>query len=207
MSTTLVGARVFAELAPLATDDASYSSSLEVLCDAQGIMFEQVAELVEPGPNGEPPWSALVDVDRCPTFALPWLGQIVGVTVDTSKPDAQQRQQIRDEDGMKRGTVGALVTAAQATLTGGKTVIVRERDATACPTEPAYGITVVTFTSETPDPTLTEAAARRAKAAGLVLQYLTEDGQDFEQVREDFATFADLAAGYATFDDMRTNTP
>lgn len=204
---TLVGDRLYAQLAPLAYDDLSQGRSLQVFCDALGQMFEQVAQVVSPGPNGEPPWSALLDVDRCPGFALPWLGQFVGVDVDTNMDEAGQREQIRAETGMGRGTVAALVAAARRTLTGTKTVVIRERSATACPSEPAYGITVITFTDETPDPARTEADVRAAKPAALVLEFLVDTGQDFETVRENYATFDDVRTTYSDFDRLRTDTP
>ena len=204
--TTIVGDRVYAAAAPLAYDDLSQGQTLKTLCDAVGAPFEQVAQLVEPGPNGEPPWSAILDVDRCPAFALPWLGQFVGVTVDTTLNEAGQRQQIRAETGMGRGRLAAIRAAGQRRLTGTKTVVIRERDASACPSEPAYGITVITFTGETPDPAGTEADIRAAKPAALVLQYLVDTGQDFETVRENFATFDDVRTAYTDFDHMRTDT-
>jgi len=202
---TLVGDRLYSALAPLAYADDG--GDLQALCGAVGTMFEQVAQIVETGPNGEPGWSQLLDVDRCPAYALPWLGQFVGVTVDPTLDEAGQRRQIRAETGMARGSVAAIVAAAQRRLTGTRTVVMRERSATACSAEPAYGLTVFTFTSETPDPTGTEADIRAVKPAGIVLEYLTDTGQDFETVRENFATFADLTAGYTDFDGMRTDTP
>ena len=51
-----------------------------------------------------PGWSQVLDINRCPTAALPWLGQFVGVSVDPSQRDDQQRYAIEQEHGFARGT-------------------------------------------------------------------------------------------------------
>lgn len=202
---TVVGERLHAALAPLAYADQA--GDLANLCEAIGGMFEQVAELAAPGPQGQPGWSQLLDVNRCPAYALPWLGQLVGVDVDTTLTDDLQRQQIAAESGMSRGSVQAIVAAAQRTLIGTKTVALLERSSSACPSEPAYGLTVFTFLAETPDTNATLAALEQAKPAGIVLQYLTRTGWDFEGVREGYTTFTAVEAAFDNFSDMRVNNP
>jgi hypothetical protein len=204
---TLVGDRLYQALAPLAYDDDSQGQSLQALCDAVGAMFEQTAELVEPGPNGEPPWSAILDVDRAPAFALPWLGQLVGVTVDPTLDEAGQRQQIRAETGMARGTPAAIVAAGQRYLTGTKTVLLIERDASVSPAHPAYGLRVLTRTDETPDTAPVLAALTAAKPAGIVLSYGTVDGQTWQELIDNYATWDDVITTFTSWQDVIENTP
>ena len=201
---TLVGDRLFNALAPVAKED---TGDLRSLCDGVGSMFEQVAQLVEPGPIAEPGWSLLLDVERAPADALPWLGQFVGVTVDPSLDEAAQRQQIRDEQGMTRGTPAAMVAAAQRYLTGTKSVILIERDASVCPTHPAYGLKVLTRTSETADTSVVLAALIAAKPAGIILDYATVDGQTWQDVIDNYATWGDVISTYSTWLDVIENTP
>lgn len=78
--------------------------------------------------NPAPGWSQALDINRAPTYVLPWLGQFVGVRVDTSLADALQRSQIQNEQGFARGTVAAIQAAAQPFLAGGYSVTVLERD-------------------------------------------------------------------------------
>ena len=204
---TIIGDRLYEMLAPLAYDDESQGNAVKVLCDAAGAMFEQVAQLVEPGPNGEPAWSVLLDIDRCPGYALPWLGQFVGVTVDTTLDEAGQRRQIREEAGMKRGTSAAIAAAAQRYLTGTQTVIMVERDSSVAPAHPAYGLKVLTLTAETPDSAAVLAALMAAKPAGIILEHDVVDGQTWQQLIDNYATWGDVISAFGTWQDVIDNTP
>ena len=75
-----------------------------------------------------PGWSQVMDITRCPTVALGWLGQLVGVRVDPNQPDAVQRAQIEAEAGFARGTPAALIAAARKYLQGAQRVTLVERD-------------------------------------------------------------------------------
>lgn len=204
---TTVADRLYqGELAPLAYDDPSHNGSLRTLVDAVGGMFQQVATLAED--DGRlPGWSILLDVDRCPGYALPWLGQFVGVTVDATLDEAGQRDQIRNESGMARGTPAAMIAAAQRFLTGNKTVYMIERDASVCASEPAYGLKMMTRTDETPDQAAVLAALTAAKPAGIILEYELIDGQTWQDVIDNYPTWADVIATYATWQDVIENTP
>ena len=202
---TVAGGRLYGELVPLAYADTD--GHLETLCDAVGAMFEQAAQLAGPGPAGEPGWSILLDVARCPGYALPWLGQFVGVNVDSTLDEAGQRQQIRAETGMARGTPASLVAAAQRYLTGTRAVILIERDAAVCSTVPAYGLKVLTRTSETTDTGVVLAALIAAKPAGIILEYDTVDGQTWKDVIDNYASWGDVITTYSTWQDVIDNTP
>lgn len=198
---------LYAALEPLAYDDEHLGWPLLSLCAAFGDpLFQEIEDLARDTAEG-PGWSSLLDVDRAPADALGYLAQFVGVTIPPGLTDAAQRDRIAATDGMSRGKVTAIVGAAQQRLTGSKTVILRERDPNVSPTAPAYGLTVITFTGETPDPVATEADIRAQKPAGIKLAYTVLAAQDFEQVRDTYTTFNDLRVAYTDFDEMRTDTP
>ena len=85
----------------------------------------QEAHLASAGATGEfdlvnyfgaPGWSQILDINRCPFYALPWLGQFVGVDL-TKTPNLtyeQSVQKILSRPGFSRGTVPALQNAITA---------------------------------------------------------------------------------------------
>jgi hypothetical protein len=200
-------ARLYAMLAPLAQYDYDNQWSLLILCNAIGTAYQLIEDWVRDSADG-PGWSLLLDLDRCPPEALPWLGQFVGVRLLPGASDADNRQRIGSTDGFKRGTLAALKGAAWNTLTGNRSVYVHERDGT--PTDVpnyAYHLTVVTYTSQTPNPAATQAALLAQKPGGLVLAYIVIDGQTYDQVVSRFATYADVRAAYATYGAMTADEP
>lgn len=197
--------RIYDGLAPLQYAEVDEDYPLANYLGALGVMFQIVEDLGRDQlVDGEflPGWSQVMDLGRVPDVAVAWLGQFVGVFVTAGLTPTQQRQQVASVGGWKRGTPAAIAAAAQLYLTGTKQVIFRERDSIACPAEPAYGLTVITKTSETPDPTLTEAVIRAAKPAGIVLNYETLPGLDFEELFLTYATMQDVYTSFATFEDV-----
>jgi len=69
-------------------------------------------------------WSQILDINRCPAFALPWLAQFVGVSIlpTTTLTKAQQIDQIKNRSSFKRGListiVNALMTEINTTISG-----------------------------------------------------------------------------------------
>jgi hypothetical protein len=88
-----------------------------------------------------PGWSIIMDVNRCPTYALPWLAQFVGTRFNSYQvqTDAQMRAAIANPAGWGRGTVAAIEAAALPLLNPGGYVRVDER------TTDAYHFTVEAF--------------------------------------------------------------
>lgn len=73
-------------------------------------------------------WSTIFNVGTCPTYALPWLAQCVGVRFPgTLTSDALQRQAILAQAGMKRGTVAAIQAAILPYLGSNGSVQIIER--------------------------------------------------------------------------------
>jgi hypothetical protein len=173
-------ALLYDALAPLATLDGQADWHLAHYCGAHGAMFQPVADVARDTPAG-PGWSAVLDLDRCPDAWLPWLAQFVGVTVVAGSTPAEMRTRIASTDGFNRGTPEAIRAAAQATLTGNQTVTFRERDSSAA--DPPYTLEVLTLTGETPDPAATRAAIVAQKPGGILLNYRTVAGQDWQAVQ------------------------
>ena len=107
------GERLRERTEPLAPDDASYRYAHAYLAGALASVLERVAEIYDPeeGLPGGP----LLDVDRCPDWALPWLAQLVGVAMPPGMDPATARAGIRSVAGWKRGTPAALRAAAGTT--------------------------------------------------------------------------------------------
>lgn len=93
----------------------------------QGTPQESVSELLRMVPVGRPGWSILFDPDLCPVRYLPWLAMFAGVRLTTGMAEEEMRSRIKDRDGLRRGTPGAIARAVQQHLTGSKTVLIRER--------------------------------------------------------------------------------
>jgi Phage tail protein (Tail_P2_I) len=197
------GERLRERTEPLAPDDEAHGHAHAHLVGALASALERVAEIYDPEEG--PPGSPLVDVDRCPDWALPWLAQVVGVTIPAGTAPELARDAIRSVAGWKRGTPAALRAAASAYLTGAKTVYFRERDPTGG--EPPYCLEVVTLTSETPDPAAVEAALRRQKPAGIVLTYRTVEGWDWQQVDVDYASWTAVDATYSSWRRLVNKEP
>jgi hypothetical protein len=171
-------------------------------------MFDQIEDYARDQPDGTPGWGILLDPDRCPPEALGYLGQFVGVDLRAGLSDSAQRERIKGTDGFKRGTPGAIVAAAQQYLTGNKTVILRERDPSVDPVNNgAYGFTVLTYTSETPDSAAVLAALKEQKPAGLLMTYSTVPGANYLFVRTTYGTYQDVKNAFLTYNGLRNNQP
>lgn len=198
---TSLGERLRQRTSPLAPSDELYGWAHAILCGALGKALEQVGEVFDP-PDPVPPGAPLLDVELCPDWALPWLAQIVGVTIPSGATPAQARALISDVAGWQRGTPAALEAAAAQYLTGTKTVYFRERDA-----GDPYALEVVTITAETPDPAAVQAALMRQKPGGIVLTSRQTETWDWQQVVQDVATWTALKTTYATWQGVITKTP
>lgn len=187
---------LYEALAPLAAQDALYEWALLILCNAIGVMFQLVDEIVRDSPDG-PGWSMMLDLDRCPSVALDWLGQYVGVRLSSDATDAEKIAVIRDMPGFRRGTPAAIIKAAQATLTGTKTVTLTERDG-----DPYY-LTAATAAEETASVPATRAALLTQKPAGIILNYggVMAALQTWDQLKTRSGTWSGNSARYTNWDN------
>ena len=188
---TPAGLVLYGELAHLRTGDSALGYPLRTFVDAAaGHMLQQLDDLVRDTPDG-PGWSQAVDTGRAPTYALPWLGQFIGVRADPSKSDAAQRAQIDAKAGFARGTLAAVLAAAESVLIPGQHATITERspdpyhftvtvataaalvktyaDETATyPTYPLLAAAATNYNTFIPDTLAVKAAVQAAKPAGLL---------------------------------------
>lgn len=68
-----------------------------------------------------PGWSQILDVSRCPDYALPWLGQFVGAGIlpQSSLTRQQRTQKIQERASFQRAT-GAAIAAELAAVVNGQ---------------------------------------------------------------------------------------
>ena len=163
-----VGADLYDRLAPLAALDDAHDFAFAHLCNAIGLMRQQVADLSEDR-DERPGWAGLADVETAPANALPYLAQIPGVKVTQGATEVVQRAEVRRHAGAARGRPASMIAEVQPTLTGSKTVRLLER------TSSAWTFTVVTRTSETPNAATTLAAIERQRPGGDVGTHLVSD--------------------------------
>jgi len=202
-------ARLYEMLAPLAGSDEDQGWALLIYVNALGTMFQQVEDWVRDSPDG-PGWSLLLDLARCPDEALPWLGQFAGVRMLPGSSPADQRARITSTDGFKRGTAAAMIGAAKGTLTGSQRLVFRERDGAAhgyTPPDDAYVLTVYSYTSETPNPTATLNALLAQKPGAIKLYYSAVTRQDYQNVKNTYATYAAVKTAYKDYNALALNQP
>jgi hypothetical protein len=187
-----------------------YNLDLATLIQGESIMLDSIDAYVRDGENGEPGWSVLVDVDRAPSEGLPWLSQFAGVRLPSKSPfesqedfDASARVIIKEQGGQRRGRPAAIISAAQTYLTGNKSVVLHERAG-----GNAWHLVVVTFTTETPEPDLVEAAIRNTqKPGGIIMTYNVIDGQDYQILLDHMDDYQDAFTTYATYEGVVRNVP
>jgi len=148
-----------------------------------------------------PGWAKVMDPDEVPYAYLPWLAQFVGVILNRTLSDADQRSQLKTRLRWQRGTIAAMRYEAEQTLTGNQDAIFFERVG-----GNAYALTVVTYTAETPDAAATEAALLKWKPAGITLTHNVETGQTWAQLKAAYATWALVKSGYTAWEDVANDT-
>lgn len=149
----------------------------------------------------DPGWGVLMDPDRTPSEALGWLAQFAGANLLVGLDDASQRLRVKDASGTRRGTVAAMVAAAQQWLTGSRQVLIFERDTS------AYHLKVRTYIGETPDQAKVLAALLAEKPASLVLAYEVTAGATYAQIHAYKATYALLDTGFGRYEDQTLYIP
>lgn len=192
---------VYAQIEPLQNAEEDNNYALLIFLGALGQMLQDLDYLAHAPDADSPVWFNLLDLDAIPDAALPWLGQFVGIRVNTAFTAAAQRQQIRNHQTWTRGSIAAIQAAIRPTLTGTQTITITERFG-----GNAYAIKVQTATTETPVPAATLAAIIAAKPAGLVLTFvvgtLTLTGLTYGDLYNANITYGQLAAEYETYGDL-----
>ena len=110
--------------------DTQYTllSWLEGIC-AQLQIIDDLCRDSEFGPG----WSIVMDVGRCPNYALPWLAQFVGVNIPGSirgtspSQDLAMRQTILAKNSFARGSLAGILNGILLILGAGSSVNIIER--------------------------------------------------------------------------------
>lgn len=189
-----LAARLFEQLLPFQTLDTL--GHLWALCDGIYAMFEQVETLTATRSDELSGWANLLDIDAIDTDKLGYLAQFVGVALTPGLSDADQRAWISATTGFARCRPATIITQVQSTLTGTKTVTLRER------VPNAWEYTVVTKPSETPDPTYTNQMIQEQKPGPDIVTHLMVESPDYEWVKDSYTTYAAVKAAYATYQDI-----
>lgn len=136
-----------------------------------------------------PGWAVLFNVNLCPPEALAYLAQFVGVKLDANLTVAQQREKIKGRPAFKRGTPGAIESAAKTHLTGARFVFMQERHE-----GKAYRLLIRTFTAQTPNAARTKSDILAQKPAGIVLDYEAVVMKVYQEILVEDVTYTGLLA-------------
>jgi hypothetical protein len=196
-------------LGPLAEQDAALGWHLLHFCSAFGLPFQLVEDLGRDTDAG-PGWSALLDVDRCPTWGLGYLGQYRGVRLPPIEAfetpeeyDAAMRDRIRRADGFNRGRTDALRATIERYLTGTRYVVLNERVG-----GDAYELGVLTRADETPYPALLEQRVREdQKPGGIRLTLVVTDLPTYAAHEVAYDRYIDFEAAQPTYQHAEENLP
>jgi hypothetical protein len=163
--------------------------------------YEDVALLVDPEGEDVSPWQPLFDIDLCPDFALPWLAQVVGVSLPASITGDDAREYIRALSFEEVGKPASIRAVVGMYLTGDKTVYFRERDG-----GDPYALEVVTVDSETPDPEAVRRALIASVPAGIIVRYRAVVGWDYQQMTTEGGLYSALPAKFSSYRKLSENT-
>jgi hypothetical protein len=120
---------MFAALGPWADADGEDTGwALLKFCEAVAAPLQAGIDNARDQADGTPGWAKVMSADTAPIEWLPWLGQFVGIKVDTYMPDAEQREQIKAEQSWQRGTTAYFIAQVRKWLVGTQTVEISERD-------------------------------------------------------------------------------
>lgn len=186
-------------LAPWLTDD------LADYVNAVGWMFRTV-ELYTSADDEEENWGILFDPDEAPAEALPYLAMFVGERLPTGMPSNLARERIRDTPNQFRGTLYSIFRTAQRTLTGSRTVQIKERNSTLGTDDPDR-LTVITYTQETPNSAQVLADLKTVVPADIVLDYQVLAGQTWADVATANANWTAVATADPTWDALAGQQP
>jgi len=194
--------RIYDSLEPLAKPDESLGWPLLAFINTMGEMFQPAADLIEDGPNGEPGWSVILDINRAYDEGLDYLAQFLGLHFYVGIDNLTKRQQIRDHVTWQRGTANSIIAAVRLFLTGTKTVVLTERDTS------AYHLTVRIWQAEAPADTsaLIRYVNQFAKPGGLqwtlvvdpgtppalIYKQIYDPGWTYEYIYNTFETYGDI---------------
>jgi hypothetical protein len=197
-----MGKLLEARLEPWLTED------LARYIDAVGKPYQAVLELArEEGEQGkagwEPSWGKLLNPATCPAKYLPYLGQFVGVTAQTTATEASLREEIKTDPGFNRGTLAAVEYAVRSNLTGSKGFTIRERTAVNG-TEDAYRFQILIYNAgDMPSQAAVEQAVMEAKPGGVFFNIVV-GGLTYAVLEAAHPKYSESEAAHKKYSDMES---
>jgi hypothetical protein len=183
-------------------EDEANDWHLLLFCDAlTSVITERIHEIAADR-NGRPGWQTVFDPDTCPPYALPYLGQFVGVALEPALTEAEQRAKITVPEGWQRGTTAAMISAVRRTLTDTQTVIFQERYP-----DNAYNLSVRTLAEETPDEAATLRAILTQKPIGIKLNYEAITSGTWDDLAANYANWDAVSAAFTSWEELATTLP
>ena len=176
-----------------ASRDAEFGYPLRKVCEAWCAPLQRIYDVVRER-DDQAGWAIALDPDEAPAEYLPYLAQCVGAVLTPGMSLEQQRLEIREPTGWRRGQVPSIELIAQRELAGNKWVRIRPR--TPGPGE----IYIRTLLSETPNPDRVEAELlEHGIPAWEKLSYEAIDGVKYVDMDVAFAgkTYAEVDAIFA----------
>jgi hypothetical protein len=113
-----------------------------------------------------------------------------------------KRSRIKELPGTKRGTPGAIITAAKQYLIGDKTVLMQER-----PGGNPWRLVIITFSEETTNEAAVKQAIEEQLPAGIVLEYNAVPITDWLVIRTEYKTWLEVKEAFVTWGGVRLNNP
>lgn len=203
-----IGEEALELLAPIIDRFGDPESYLTVFVNGLALMLKPIDDISRDGPNGEPGWSQIFDLERAKTNWLPWMGQIVGYEVPTRPSgqsladyDAQQRERMFTRAAWRKGTNGLLHDVIAEQLNDPKRVIIQNRvggNANQIKVW-VYASDIATSAAEV------EAAARSQKALGLIMEFAVLAGKTYESLRAANATYQTVFTKFADYNEVLVN--
>jgi|1185.fasta_scaffold278524_2 hypothetical protein len=203
-----IGDDAYEALKPIVDRWGDPGEFLSVYVHGLALMLKPIDDISRDGPNGEPGWSQIFDLERMKTGWLPWAGQIVGYQVP-SKPrdqsladyDAKQRERMVTRAAWRNGTNDILYDVIAEQLNEPKRVIIQNRvggNANQIKVW-VYADDIATSAAEV------EKVARANKAIGLIMEFDVLVGGDYETLRANSPTYQDVYTTFPTYNDVLTD--
>lgn len=175
------------------------SGDLRKACEAWCAPLQRIYDVVRER-DGQSGWAILFDPDECPAVYLPYLAQYVGAVLTPGMSVEQQRLEIKEPTGWKRGQVASIeLIAKRESSVADPWVRVRPRF-------PGPGeIYIRRLAGETPNPDRVETELlENGIPAWELLDFAVIEGVTVADVAAstEWTTVADLAAAFATVDDL-----
>jgi hypothetical protein len=138
-------------------------------------------------------------VDHVEPEWLPWIAQFLGDSgaVSSTSDVTAQRNLVKAPVNFNRGKPSGIISAAQATLTGAKSVLVLQRTS-----GNPWTISVFTYDTETPDTVATANAILANIPAWLISTVSVVAFGSYATLAASHATYTLMEAAHATYSDI-----